>query len=102
MKPDRDMLDWMLAQKSVMTPLSEGERQLVARRQASVIVAEASRQVENWRGGRPYLFREQCRPEPGPKPTLGELWDGGRRQGRRLGELSASVGSLLMEKETTQ
>jgi hypothetical protein len=82
---DRDCLDWMLSQKSVLTPLTEQERQLVDRRRVSIIVAEAGRQYSNWKRGLSLLHREQHRPEPRPR-RLGEVWSGQHRQpGRPLG-----------------
>ncbi len=92
--PDRDMVDWILAQKSVMTPLTEAESQLVARRQVANIVAEAARQYANWEAGRPMLARPPT-PHPEPKPKrLGEMW-GKERRHPVLGETTKP--SLLVE-----
>src|SRR6266542_3658173 len=96
--PDRDMLDFILSERSVMQPLTEYEQTLIARRQASIVVAAAARMVENWRRGRPYLFREQQRQEPRARPTLGEVWDGRRRHPVRLGESNRAGKSLLTER----
>src|SRR6266702_2881876 len=95
---DRECLNWMLSEHSVMTPLTNEERRLVARRQASIVVAEAARQIENWRQGRPYLFREQRRPEPTPRKSLGDMFGVGhhRQPGKRLGEMTAP--QLLTER----